>query len=359
MEFDQMFETLAALPAAEQRQWALAVLGVLATMALVLLVERRYFKRSQRTGSWIALRLASALLAPLTFAAVVVPARSVSGMEALAVFYVALFTAVPLLWFGGHLLVGRGLRPALTTSECMVLAIVGIGILAIPATAFMAAQFPMEDAARRLATQRQKAPGSTPLAHTAGPLRRFTVPGAGEVYAQSLTAPVGIRLERVDDRRNGPWYDTRDTTHPVFCRQGEDLHLMWSASEPAPQLRLHWVQADGRRVKGEFFADPRTASADAPEFSIAFRPDGFDPVAPIPRVRAYLGILQRDGTIYTNMLNPLQPGETSQNDCLMQGYRRVGWPDEGVVQKVSITFQLPMGALPLRGELVRPAVEAK
>ncbi|AYQ27804.1 MULTISPECIES: hypothetical protein [unclassified Polaromonas] len=353
MEFKQMVETLAALPAGEQRQWLLAALGVFAAMALVLMAERSYFKNTRRTGSWVAFRLASVLLAPLTIAAVLVPSLAVSGMEALAVFYAALFIAVPLLWFGGHLLVGRLLRPALTGSECMTLCITGIGILAIPATAFMYAQFPLEQAARNLADQRRKGPDSTPLAHTVSPLRRFAMPGAGVVFAQSLTAPRGVRLERVDVRRNGPWYDTKGTTHALFCSQGDDLHLMWSAGEPAPQLRLHWVQPSGLRAKGEFFADPATAPADTPEFSIAFRPDGFDPVVPIPRVRTYLDILQRDGTIYTDMLNPLQPGETLQDDCLMQGYKRVRWPDEGVVQKVYVTFRLPVGAEALRGVIVR------
>lgn len=355
MEFEQMVDTLAALPAGEQRQWLLSALCVAALMALVLLAERRYFKTSRRTGSWLAFRLASVLLAPLTIAAVLVPALSVSGMEGLAVFYAALFIAVPLLWFGGHLLVGRALRPALTTSECMTLCIVGIGILAIPATAFMYAQFPLEEAARSLANQRQKGPDSTPLAHAASPLRRFAMPGAGVVFAQSLTAPPGVRLERVDVRRNGPWYDTKGTTQEVFCSQGDDLHLMWSAGEAAPQLRLHWVQASGQRVKGEFFADPGEAPADTPEFSIAFRPDGFDPVSPIPRARAYLDLLERDGTIYTQLLNPLQAGETLQNNCLMPGYKRVRWPDEGVVQKVYVTFHLPMGTPALRGVVVRPA----
>jgi hypothetical protein len=251
------------------------------------------------------------------------------------------------------------LRPALTGSECMALSIVGIGILAIPATAFMYAQFPLEQAARSLAAQRQKAPDSTPLAHAVGPLRRFAMPGVGVVFAQSLIAPRGVRLERVDVRRYGPWYDTKGTTQELFCSQADDLHLMWSAGEPAPQLRLHWVQPSGLRVKGEFFADLGTAPADTPGFSIAFRPDGFDPVAPIPRARAYLDLLQRDGTIYTQLLNPLQPGETLQNNCLMQGYKRVRWPDEGVVQKVHVTFHLPVGTPPLRGEIVRPAGEGK
>jgi len=34
----------------------------------------------------------------------VLPARSAPGMEGLAVFYLGLFIAVPLLWFGGHVL---------------------------------------------------------------------------------------------------------------------------------------------------------------------------------------------------------------------------------------------------------------
>lgn len=357
MEFDQIYDTLAALPRAEQLRWAAGALGILAVMGLAFFLESRLFKKSGRIGSWLALRFVTLLMVPPTVALLVLPARAVSGMEGLAVFYLALFTLAPLLWFGGHILGGRWLRPAIKAGESAALAISAIAICAIPVTAFQAAQFSLQQAARGLAVQKRKGPDARPLAHAAGPVQRFTMPGAGLIFTQSLIAPSGIRLERIDQRFNGPWYETRGVSHPVFCTQGNDIHLMWSTAEPAPQLRLHWTQADGLRVKGEHFPDIAAPGPDdTREFSIDFRADGFDPVVPVPRVRAHIGVLMNNGTIYTNMLNPLQAGETMDNDCLMQGYKRVRWQEEGPVQSVGIMFYPSSGTPPLRGEIVRPGV---
>lgn len=350
-----MVETLSALSASDRREWTTGALGVLVLTGLAFYLESRFFKRSRRVGSWLVLRTVSLLAAPLTVAVVFGAGRSVSGMEGLAVFYLALFTAGPLLWFGSHLLCGPRLRPALTSGESLVLALTGIAILAIPATAFVAAQAPLAAAARDLASHPQAASGAPPLAHQVHAPQRFEFPGAGVVFTQSLTAPAGIRLERVDQRQGGPWYDSRGVAHPLFCTHGSDLHLMWSAREPAPQLRLHWTQPDGQRMKAEFFPDLATLAPDNPRaFSVGFRPDGFDPVVPVPRVRAHLGILRQDGTMYTHTLNPLQAGETMDNNCLMPGYQRVDWRNEGQVQTIGIMFYLPGGAPPLRAEIRRP-----
>ncbi len=357
MEFDQMYDTLAALPRAEQLRWLAGAIGVFAIMGLALFVESRFFKKSHRVGSWLALRFVTLLMLPLMAAILVLPARSVSGMEGLAVFYLVLLTIAPVLWFGSHVLGGRLMDPAIKAGESVALAISAIAIMAIPFNAFWAAQFSLQDAARGLASQKKKGPDSRPLGHAVGPVQRFSIPGAGTVFTQSLIAPPGVRLERIDQRHFGPWYETKGVSHPVFCTQGNDLHLMWSAAEPAPQLRLHWTQADGLRVKGEHFPD--LAGPDAAvtkEFSIGFRPDGFDPIAPIPRVRTHIGVLQKDGTIYTHMLNPLQAGETMDNDCLMPGYQRVRWQEEGPVQTVNIMFYQSSGNSPLKGQIARPVV---
>lgn len=349
-----MVETLGALSAGEQRGWATRALVVLVLTGLVFFLESRYFQRSRRVGSWLMLRTVSLLAAPLTVAVVFAAGRSASGMEGLAVFYLALFTVGPLLWFGSHLLCGPRLRPALSSGESLVLAVSGIAILAIPVTAFFVAQVALAAVARDLASRPQAASSATPLAHQIHVPQRFAFPGAGIVFTQSLTAPAGIRLQRVDQRQSGPWYDSRGVTHPLFCRHGNDLHLMWSAREPAPQLRLHWVQADGQQVKAEFIPDlAALAPEDTRVFSVGFRPDGFDPVVPVPRVRVHLGLLRQDGTLYTHMLNPLQAGKTMDNDCLMLGYQRVNWQQEGPVQTIGIMFYLPGGTPPLRAEIRR------
>jgi hypothetical protein len=348
-----MRETLSALTAAEQREWLLGAASVLGVMGLAFFIESLFFRRSGRVGSWLKLRLVSLVMAPLTALAVVLPARAVSGMEGLAVFYLTLLTIGPLLWFGSHVQCGRRLRPALNTSEACLLAVSGLFIYSIPVTAFMAAEYPLREAARQQAGK--ASPGAAPLPHAVGAARRFEMPGAGLVFTQSLIAPPGLVLERIDSRQNGPWYDTAGVTHPLFCTRGGDLHAMWSVQEPAPQLRLHWVDAGGKRGVGEYIAAPGTQGAAAAEpFTIGFRADGFDPAAPIPRSRAFLVFTGTDGKEWIDMLSFPQEGEPRESDCLLTGYRRVAPEREGPVRKVAIRFYLPSGKPTLIGEIRRP-----
>lgn len=92
-------------------------------IGLLLRRERRRFAAQGKARSWARVRLASAAILAITAASVVLPARQVSGMEALAVFYGLLFTLAPLLWFGLHWLAGRSVSPALAPSESMSLAL--------------------------------------------------------------------------------------------------------------------------------------------------------------------------------------------------------------------------------------------
>jgi hypothetical protein len=94
------------------------LLSLFAGAALVGLVfvvrwERRQFLARGLGGSWLKVRLATIPAALLTAALVVIPARGTSGMEGLAVFYLLLLMAAPLLWFGTHWAVGRLTRPQL------------------------------------------------------------------------------------------------------------------------------------------------------------------------------------------------------------------------------------------------------
>ena len=85
-------------------------------------------------------RLASLVAAPVAVMLLFLPARSVSGMEALAVFYLSMLTVTPLVWFGAHLWAGRSVRPALSLPESLALAMSGLVFLAIPGVAFFGAQ---------------------------------------------------------------------------------------------------------------------------------------------------------------------------------------------------------------------------
>ena len=112
--------------------------AVVCLVAIVVLLfkERRGYEAKGKARSWTRVRLASTAILPLTAAAVVLPARQMSDMGALAVFYGLLFTLAPLLWFGLHWLAGRAVRPALTSGESLQLALaplivaLGIAILA-------------------------------------------------------------------------------------------------------------------------------------------------------------------------------------------------------------------------------------
>ncbi|MFN0164417.1 MAG: hypothetical protein ACKVQQ_24540 [Burkholderiales bacterium] len=350
MEWHQVRETLAALPAAEQRTYAAGALVVMVLMALVLLLESQYFRRTRRVGSWAVLRLVSLVMAPLTFAVIVMPARAVSGMEALAVFYLCLLTAGPFLWFGSHLLCAKRLRPALSEIEAVLLAFSALAIIAMPVIAFQYAEEPLKEAARGLSGR--PTPGAAAPAHRATPVLRRSLPGAGVVFTQSLIAPPGVSLERVERRRNGPWYDATGVTNNDFCRHGQDLHLMWSAQEAAPELRLHWRNAAGQLQTGEHLArgTPLPEGGDR-RFAIAVRPDGIDPEAPVPRSRVFFTLTRADGTQTSLLPKETRDGKSEGNGCLMPGDVQVPWSNFGSLKSVNISFQ------PQSGGHVRAVVE--
>jgi hypothetical protein len=79
--------------------------------------ERRQFVARGLASSWLKVRLASIPAALLAAVLVVVPARSTSGMEGLAVFYLLLLTAAPVFWFGAHWVVARLARPQLSFAD--------------------------------------------------------------------------------------------------------------------------------------------------------------------------------------------------------------------------------------------------
>ena len=359
METSQMIDTLRALSPEDQRIWLTNAALVLAVMLVALWVESRFFTRSRRVGSWFVVRLVSLVMAPVTLAALFLPPLAVAGMEGLAVFYGLLFTAAPLLWFGSHLLVARWVKPQLSKGEGLVLAFSGLAILAIPALAVAMAYGPLHAAARDIGQRTTVPTSNPPLAHTPRLPLRVAMPGAGWVYTQSLIAPPDVRLERVEQRRGGTWPTDASLAHPAFCTHGNDVHLMWSAKEPQPYLRLHWLAANGQRLHSEFTPDPSAlAAAATQDFSITFRDDGFDPVVPIPRSRVDLAIKRVDGSDHTVILGGPQPGDTPgpglRNDCLMQGYARPNWQKEGQVQTVAVMFYFQGGVPPLRALISRP-----
>ena len=349
MDLSRLIDALRFLPQEESATWRAVALAVVLVAAVVLWLEFAYFRRQRNAGGWLALRLVSLLLAPLTVFAVLGPTHAVSGMEGLAVFYGTLLTVAPLLWFGGHSLAGRVL--GMGRGESSALALSGLLLFGVPLLAALNAIGPLEAAARR---HEDRLPTvSEPLAHAVQAVRRFEMPGAGTVFAQSLIAPPGLRMERVDERVGDRWEDSAGISQSRFCRQGEDLHLLWSANEPTPWLRLHWVDADGQRHAAPH--QPTPGQEAASPFEVGFRSDGFDVAAPVPRTRVSFALQRGDRGQWNHLalLNTVQQGESARDGCLMPGYRRVRWENEGPVQAVLLVFG-GAGAPLAKAEFTRP-----
>ncbi len=356
MEWQQILDLFAHMPQHDRYAWMRAAAGLLALMLALLWLERRYFKASGRAGSWLAVRLVSVFAAVAALAALVVPARVVSGPEALGVFYLMLFTVAPLVWFGSHVKAGRWVRPTLSRAECTVLGVTGLMILAIPGTAFFAAQGPLYAAAREIGLRRELPADNPPLQHTVQAVQRYHLAGAGLIHTQALLAAPDTRLVRVEQRQGGQWPKDQSVAHPTYCTNGNDVHLMWSEQEPPPYLRLHWAQSNGAVVHAEFTPTMALDAATPPvEFTIGFRPYGVDPIAPIPRERAYLVLAKEGLPNYTQMLgNPPGADEVRTTDCVMQGFVRAGSSDTWQVQAIGLQFYLQTGGSALRSLIEKP-----
>ena len=99
---------------------------------------------------------------------------------------------------------------------------------------------------------------------------------------------------------------------------------------------------------------PADTSSPAPDFTIGFRPDGVDPIAPIARARAYLVLTKEGLTPYTQMLgSPTEAGEVRTTDCVMQGFQRWTPGGDWQVQAIGLMFQLPTGSS-LRALIEKP-----
>ncbi|PKO41333.1 MAG: hypothetical protein CVU31_15770 [Betaproteobacteria bacterium HGW-Betaproteobacteria-4] len=356
MDFDFFLKSLDHLPLFDKWAWGAVGIAVLGAAGLILVGERRYFAARDKAGSWLSLRLLSLfILLPLTAGVIVMTSLAMSGPEALAYFYFALLVLGPLVWFAGHALCGRLLRPAFSKGESRFMAASGLFILILPFLTATVAQGLIFQASHGLSQSALRNAPAAALPYAIGPVQHFTLPTVGLIHTQSLIAPAGFELERIDRKVGEHWSDTATSTRDLFCRDGQNLHLMWSAREAAPMLRLYW-RRNGQRVKADFVPTSTTVDpAEPAEFSIGFRPDGIDPPVPIPRSRASIAYFVSPDRLYFNSLNPLQPGETFANDCIMPGYKRVAWAKEGPPQAVALMFFQRADAPYLRAEIRRPA----
>lgn len=319
--------------------WSLVFLAILVGIVWLLRTEKRQFERRGKGRGWVWMRLLALPMLTVTAAVILVPTRSISGMGALAFFYLALFTLGPLTWFGLHWMAGAMQSPRFTRGESLGLALTGLAILIAPPILVQMAHGPIFMASYQMRENEFAHADQAPLAHMALPGQRFRLGEAGELYTLTLQAPVDIHIERIDSRGSSDWANTATMMHAYFCRQGEDLHLAWPVGSRLAPLRIHWRDSHGRLYQAEFHVDTASLANLPPKaFVVGWRDDGIDLPVPLARYTVQLGWRDAPDRIYYHELNPLQPGESAQNDCVMTGYHRVAWQQEGPIAAVKLRF---------------------
>jgi len=103
----------------------LMLFSILVVIAFVFLLrwEWLYFIKLEKAKSWLIVRIASIPILFITALIILVPVKSISGMEGLAVLYILLFTLAPAFWFFTHWLVGKFVNPPLKAGESALIAV--------------------------------------------------------------------------------------------------------------------------------------------------------------------------------------------------------------------------------------------
>lgn len=263
--------------------WSVLALAALLLIGLALRAERRRFAARGKAGAWLWVRLASLPIGLLAAAAVILPTRAVSGPEALAAFYLLMFSLGPVVYFGLHWLAGRMATPALSAGESASIGGSGLLVVILPSLlASMASPWVHHLGLGAQQTQRSLA-AETPLAHRILERRRFILPDIGEVLTEHWQAPSGVKVERIERELSGQYLQTGDSTGSILCRDGEDFHVFRLAAGPAPRWRMYWRDAADSLHRSDWTSAPAEATTQALALTPVWTQDGFAFPVRIPR----------------------------------------------------------------------------
>jgi len=324
--------------------WGVVGLIMLSGVFWLLRSEKRRFDGLGKGRGWVRMRLLALPMLLVSAALVVLPARSFPGMEALAYFYFALFTVGPLTWFGLHWLAGTIQSPRFTRGESFSLAFTGLLFLIVPLLLVEMLQRPIFMASHQMQQRAHASVDSAPLALEVLPVQRFQLGEVGEIwgeiFSQTLRAPAGIRIERIDRYIGGHWSDTATSTHDFLCRQDQYLHLAWPVESQLDPLRIYWRDGEGKQYQAEYRVDgARLKQLPVQDFVVGWRDDGIDLPVPLMRDVVQLGWGDAPDKRHYRTLSSLQPGENFVDDCVASGYRRVDWQQEGPISGVMLRFR--------------------
>lgn len=324
------------------------VLAMLAGLGVVLMRERRAYAREGKARAWAFVRIAALPLLIATVAVVLVPTRAIGGPEALAALYGLLFTAAPLIWFGGHWIAGRAARPALSASESFLLAATLPAF--VIAAAFLAGALQPLAWSITLAAERAGYGWAedAPARHALAASRRWTTP-SGDVVLARWQAPDDVHVERIDVVTGDRVIENAGRTllHRI-CQAPGAIVLVQPASETLPSLRVYWRDPD-RRLRVSLLTAPSPAEAES-SFDVRWHGDnGFDLPEPLPRQIISLA-LQHDppGTFFGEEAQRYRPGETFDQSCLPPG-----WQGRFPLRGLSVRIDRPASPEPLRIEALR------
>jgi hypothetical protein len=301
--------------------WGTLGLAALVLIGLALRAERRRFAARGKAGAWLWVRLASLPVALLAAGAVLQLARAVSGPEALAAFYLSMFTLGPLVYFGLLWLAGRMATPTLSAGESA--SIGGSGLLMVLLPALLASMaspwvYQLELGAQQL--QRDQA-AERPRPHRIQNRQHFLLPDIGEVLSEHWQAPPGIRVERIEWELGGQYLQTGDSTGSIVCRDGEDFHVFRSAAVPAPRWRMYWRDAADVLQRSDWTEAPADAARPAVDLVPTWTADGFSLPVRIPH---HFVIVERrwvSGKVLRSDALDGQAHPSPSNTCLPLAYR--------------------------------------
>lgn len=319
--------------------WSVLALGALLVIGLALRAERRRFAARGKAGAWLGVRLASLPIGLLAAAAVWLPARAVSGPEALAAFYLLMFSLGPVVYFGLHWLAGRIAKPALSAGESASIGGSGLLVVILPALlASMASPWVYQLGQGAQQAQRGLA-AESPLAHRIQERGRFLLPDIGEVLAEQWQAPPGVKVERIEWELGGQYLQTGDSTGSILCRDGEDFHVFRLAAAPAPRWRMYWRDAAASLHRSDWTSAPAEATTQAASLAPLWTQDGF--AFPVRIPRNFVTIERRWATGKVLQSNALdgQALPAPTDTCLSSPYRNRD--AESVLSKVDIRMWLP------------------
>ncbi|MBK8134169.1 MAG: hypothetical protein IPN63_07190 [Gammaproteobacteria bacterium] len=307
-----------SMPPTIRTIWSVFALLMVIAVLIAVLYERRRYAARNKAGAWLFVRLATLPITAAGAAAVVVPARAVGGLEALAAFYLLAVTAGPLVYFGLHWF--AGFLAGLARKDALAIGLTGLLMVLMPVLLASQAQRWVFELARAIdgtgtAIGSNLAPGKkrAPL-HQVVEQQRFTLPEIGEVWTERGHAPAGVRVERVELEVRGQYVEVSSASSNYLCKSGEDVHVFWHGAVAPAHWRVHWRDANDQRAYSDWTMTPPAAAAVA--FTPEWLPDGFALPVRVPSSMITYAWMRENGREDSRGALDQRPGVSTSSVCV-------------------------------------------